>query len=459
MWRHCRIVTFRSVPVRDPARLLAWLDREPVDAAGDAVDAVRRALARPAATEAAVSLAPHGSTICYVAGPDGGRRRALEFDRHGNLLAALRWRPEALDRAWVRIPDRSWLEIEPGVTADAPWGPSADRLLRAERPGGPASALTVFEALDYLRLDRIPVLAEPGRVPPGGGTAVLNLLAALAADQGVPALTYRGPYPGEHLFLSLLESFRYAPAGVPDPLAALAAGTLNWQPAPHERLLVGDVCVHLRGRVEKAVCRGRTYYRPDWQGVGRHAPRRVRDEAGTVRCSLWALGEVIEDHLVLAPDGEVLEVREPRPEEGTARPLPAAVVAGVAAVVAATSADALAPFMRRAAEGLALEWGPVAGDLVEVNGGRARLASALERVARRRLAGAAGPDRPAAALAVLGEIAQLLGDLLRGRAQALLAAQPPGVLEAALWAPPPPEPDRARVIADAVEALLGDLGG
>ncbi len=57
-------------------------------------------------------------------------------------------------------------------------------------------------------------------MPPGGGTAVLNLLAGLAADQGGGPVAYHGPYPSEQLFLALLESFRYEGGGS-DPLAGL----------------------------------------------------------------------------------------------------------------------------------------------------------------------------------------------------------------------------------------------
>ena len=131
-------------------------------------------------------------------------------DRLGTRLAALRWDGGRLESAWVRIPDGSWLGIEPRASADAPWGWS-DRLWHAAEPPGHGwrgTTLTVFEALDWGRIDRIPTLAEPARLPPGGGTAVLNLIVALAVAQGAGPLPYRGPYPTEQLFLALLESFR-----------------------------------------------------------------------------------------------------------------------------------------------------------------------------------------------------------------------------------------------------------
>src|SRR5439155_1537824 len=243
-----------------------------------------------------------------------------------------------LESAWVRIPGGSWLGIEPRATADAPWGWS-DRLWHAAEPppdaGWRGTPLTVFETLDWAHIDRIPTLAEPARLPSGGGTAVLNLIAALAVAQGAGALAYRGPYPTEQLFLALLESFRYEPA-VRDPLAAFIGGGLAWRPAPRERLFVrNDLYVQRRERIEKVVWRGITYYRPDWQGVARHAPRRITDTPGGVRCELWVLEQPLEEHLRLGANGDLSEIVAAEPAPAASRPLPPDVWSGVVATVAA----------------------------------------------------------------------------------------------------------------------------
>jgi len=374
----------------------------------------------------------------------------------------VRWRPDgALACAWVRIADGSWLGVEPAVARHASWGLS-DRLWHARAAPGAARvppeavALTVFEALDWARIDRIPVLAEPARVPPGGGTAVLNLIATLAARQGTPALAYRGPYPGEQLFLALLEAFRYAPAGVEDPLAAFVAGALTWAPAPFEpRFVAEDLYVQRRGRIEKVVRRGVTYYRPDWQGVRRHAPRRVHDAPDGVRCGLWALGQSLEDHLLLSPDGDLVAALEPPARHAAARPASPAVWPGVVGIVAAQSAPPLAPFIRQLAAGLALEWGPVAGDLARLDGARARVDDRILAVLGAALAAAPGrAERAAIALAALAELAALVGDVLRARAQAALAALPLDAQAAALEAAA--DGGGAKTIAEAVGALLAE---
>ncbi len=394
--------------------------------------------------------------LTYAAAPDGVRRRVLEIDRRGTSLAALRWGPGGLAAAWVRTPDGAWLAIEPRAAEHPPWG-LVDRIAVAARAGDRGTPITVVEALDWGRIDRIPTLAEPGRLPPGGGVAVLNLIAALALDQCRPPLVYRGPYPSEQLFLALLESFRYATADR-DPLAAFATGRLTWVPAPHERVFETDgVYVQLRGRIEKVVWRGRTYYRPDWQGVARHTARRVWEADDGPRCSVWALGGALEDHLRLTPAGEATAIMEPAPSPATVRRLGSAVAAGIGATAAAQSVAPLATLIQERARALDFEWGPVDGDLVEVGASRARLSTRL----RGRLAaalGAAGTPaaRAAVGLAALTEIALAMGDALRADAQSRLATLTEGEQRACLAASPAADATDARVIMDAVRALLND---
>ncbi len=328
-------------------------------------------------------------------------------DRRGTLVTVLR--PTAtgsLESAWVRIPDGSWLGIEPRATRDAPWGWS-DRLWHAAEPpanGWHGARLTLFEAIDWARIDRIPVLGEPARLPPGGGTAVLNFIAARAIEQGAGPLPYRGPYPTEQLFLALLESFGYEP-DVSDPLARFVAGELTWRPAPAERLFVGDgLYVQARDRIEKVVWRGITYYRPEWQGVVRHAPRRVVDSPEGVRCGLWALARPLEDSLLLRADGDLDSILAHEPAPAASRPLPAAVWSGVAAVVAARGAAPLAPFVESVAQAFSLEWGPVARDLIQIGRGRVRISARLrDALAAGLVAAPAAADRAALGLAAIAE--------------------------------------------------------
>jgi hypothetical protein len=434
----------RAVTTERGERLRRWLAAAEVDAPR-AVAAARRALERGAH----MVTAPHGSVICYGDDLPLRRRRLIEFDPNGVVLAAFVWDDDALTSARVRLPDRSWIAIEPRATTEAPWGMSD--CLRHD-----AGAETVAEALDWTRVDRIPTVLEPARLPSGAGTAVLNVIAGLAADQQRTSLRYHGPYPTEQLFLALLESFRYAPAS-DDPPAAFAAGALAWHPAPHERHFAGaDVVVQARDRVEKIVWRGRAYYREDWQGIRRRAPRRLVDRAGGVSAVLWALGAPVEEHLRLPGDGPPVLLPLPSVTDPPSRPLAPAVAEGALAIVAATGAPPLAPFVRAAGGKLTLAWEPMAGNLFVWRGARVAVSYLFRErlIARLREA----PDRAAragVALIALTEIAALLGDELRARAQARLATLPSAQQAAALATeiPAATDGDAARIAA-AVDALM-----
>src|SRR5258705_50710 len=115
-------------------------------------------------------------------------------------------------------------------------------------------------------------------------------------------------------------------------------GGLVWTPAPAERVFsADDLYVQVRERIEKVVWRGGAYYRPDWQGVARHSPRRIIDATDGVRCVLWALGQRLADHLLLRPDGELATILTAEPPAAASPPLPANVWSGVVAALEGTS--------------------------------------------------------------------------------------------------------------------------
>src|SRR5262245_9616193 len=299
------------------SRLADCLDRPDVRAVDpERLGALRASLD---GDHAAAAVGRAGALVGYDPGP--GRRRVITLDRHGHLTAACRWRSDgALGWAKGLTADGAWIGIEPGAVSHPVWGTS-DRLwlLEPSEVWAPREALTIFQALDYERPDFIPPLLEPGRLPPGAGTTVLNLIAGLMKDQGVARVRYRGPYPTEQLFTALLECFRYDDAA-DDPLGQfMAEGALDWRPAPYEsHHVAAGVAVQVRHQIEKVGLDGVAFYRRDWQGVIRHEPRVVRDEGARVVCSLWALGRTLEDRLVLDRAGEVLD--RPAPAEDSAAP-------------------------------------------------------------------------------------------------------------------------------------------
>ena len=405
-------------------RLRAWLDRPDIAALDPPrIEALARSLSEP---DPPARVERWGTIVGYDTGFP--RRRLVQFDRHGHLIAACHWKTDG-ELGWARCRSASgrWIGVEPGVDTHPAWG-SSDRvwLLDSDEPWRPVEPLSVFRALDWTRLDHIPPLAEPRRLPPGAGSAVLNLVAAMMKDQGLARARYRGPFPSEQLFTSLLESFRYDP-GQSLPLERfLADGGLDWLPAPFESHQVAPwVTVQLRQDIDKVVAGGMVFYRSEWQGIKRREPRVVRDEGERVICSLWALGGPLEDRLILDRSGEILEAPPPRAPEMSPAPLPPVWNSALGDLIARESAPALGSAIVEVLRALVLEWGSVPGDLLRAWEKRIRLSVELRDAATASLRGAApGRERAEQALRFVLEVARLLGPEVRGRAQALLESLP-----------------------------------
>jgi hypothetical protein len=284
----------------------------------------------------------------------------------------------------------------------------------------------------------------------------LNLLAGLAEEQRIAHLAYVGPYPTEALFLALLECFSPAMPG-DDPLAQFTAGGFAWTPAPFTPSFEDEAYVQWRDRIEKVVWRGRTYYREDWGVIRRRAPLRVHDGADGVRCALWALGAPLEDHLLLATDGTPHAVVAPSATtQAPPQRMVRAVCDGLVEIVVASSAAPLAAGLREITAGVTFTWGPVPLALAQVGAGEIRVSSQLATVFAQRLATTATPERRARlGLAMLAEMASAVGDALRARAQARLAAASPDAQTAA-FAQPDENPETARAITAAVAALTSE---
>ncbi len=426
-----------EIAAHDPARLAAL--RRALDGADPPLAAGR-----------------HGALIAFA--PGMPRRRLLELDRRGHLVAAFRWREDG-GLAWAkcRTAHGDWIGVEPGAGPRAAWGDS-DAICRLEPDAvwQPRESLTVFQAVDWARLEWIPPLAAPQRLALGAGTAVLNLVAGLMKDQGLARTRYRGPYPSESLFTALLECFRHDPAQAAPLDLFLAGEGPDWLPAPHERHWVAEgVCVQLRQDVDKVVLDGAPYYRPDWQSIGRREPRLVRAEGDRRVCVLWGLGRALDERLVLEPDGEIVRRLPPRADTRAPAPLPPVWRPALAALVGRESAPVLGAAIAAALDELVLEWGPVPGDLLRLEGNIARVRRQLLDVGLEWIRGAenaAARSERAGGLAL--EVARLLAPELRRRAQVRLEALPADaqqrLWEASQSAETPP-------LGDAVGRLLALL--
>ncbi|MFQ5520516.1 MAG: hypothetical protein ACE5FK_03890, partial [Candidatus Methylomirabilia bacterium] len=385
--------------------------------APDETAALRALLTDPSGAKVVVNVGRHGTITCLTRAVP---RRTLEFDREGTLLTVASWDEAGRPRwAKLKLPDRRWVGIEPRSQQSPIWGESDRLWLLAEGARfRPVELLSHFQAVDYQAVRAIPPLAEPQRLPPGAGSAVLNFLACLLEDQGTREVHYRGPYPTEQLFTSLLESHRYE-ASVDDPLERFMESALPWIPAPHERqFLPGGIYIQLRDSVEKVVLGGKAYYQLQWQSVLRREPRVIRQDGDRLVCSLWALGEPVEDHLILDRAGEVVERRPQSSEAGPTVPLSPGWRKAIRALIAQQTAPPLRPWIEEAQKPLMLDWGPVNGDLLEVQAARVILSLRLPRLFRSQLARCHTlAERLQLALRLITEVSRLLGPTIRLRAQ------------------------------------------
>jgi hypothetical protein len=424
---------------------------------------------RAAPGEAGVVRTDGGLTL-YLPGAGPPRRRLLDLDRAGHVtLAIRRGAGGELREAWTLNVDGSWLGVLRGGADHPLWGAS-DRIVQAGAPGQAAVPLTVCAAVAWEAIAGIPPLAEPARLPPGAGTSILNVLAALAQDQDRAALRYRGPYATEQLFWALLESFRYAEADA-DPLgvflggaeAALLAGEareapLDWIPAPHARGFGdGGLYVQRRDGVEKIGWEGRAYYRIRWQGLTRRehrVVRRVTTPAGESRvvAGLVALGRPLEDHLVLDADGTLLERAGPVAEDhGPDAPLAEPWPDALAALLPLEATPLLGPAIAAVWPELEVTWGAVSRDLVETREARVRLSRGLVRLYRAEAARRPADGRRALARDLVREVLGLVAPAVRQAAAAWLEAEPPARREALVATAG--RLDRATLAARAAPAL------
>ncbi len=154
-------------------------------------------------------------------------------------------------------------------------------------------ALTWMSVTDWTRPTELPTVAEPGRLPPGAGAAILNLIAERAAAAGVAALHYAGPYPTPALWRAAARSFR-AQGGAEPAFCADVVGRaarvarevmreIAFVPAPHRRVAwaAGGGWSEVRDGVERVVVGGIGYER-----TGSPA-RLVETERGAVAAELW----------------------------------------------------------------------------------------------------------------------------------------------------------------------------
>ena len=390
----------------------------------------------------------HGSLSLFAPAQSSPQppQRLATFDRRGRLLLLMTWQADGtLVRCKVRGLDGHFLGIIPGASSHLGWGLSDclwtldDRDDENDELGfRPDRFLTLFRSVPYQDITALPPLDDPGRLPTGTGSTVLNVLSLLSQDQGKSALRYRGPYPSAQLFATLCESFHTGgesgasrerfTQGAEEAAVHLEMkeAALDWSPSPYERFFpAAHTCVQLRDGIEKVYDRGRVYYHPNL-AVSAHALRTEHCHNGqvTYTASLVLLGQSIEDHLILDANGEILE--RPVPPQRWHVRAPAQLSADWKAVlvrlIAAESAAALHPELWPVVEEMPLTWGTVQGELWEEKRTEFVLHAGMIAVYRETVAAArSAGEALLLAARFTSELARLIGPLVRLRAQERLA--------------------------------------
>jgi YD repeat-containing protein len=333
-------------------------------------------------------------------------------DRDGAVHATFDWDGDAA-RVAIRLGGDAPDELVVDPAEDDPIFGRAHPVVVVR--GGKRERRTSCTPIDWRAPRRIPAIAMPGQLPPGAGAPLLNLIALAAAEAGVTALRYAGPYPTAALWTALAACFRTTgdaaafTAGAADRALRLARDEIpiDFAPAPFERAWIRGGEVHLRDGVERARIGGVVY---------RHggSPARLVADGDAVAAEVWFGDAPWARVAVLDAAGRLVDGPRPVPACTNAvigQRFPAALRAALAELIA----DVVAPPLADAARGVLADddvrWadcGAAAArgrpDGIEVH------AALWERLAPH------GLPRLAAALA------EALAPVVAARAQARLAA-------------------------------------
>ena len=351
---------------------------------------------------------------------DGRVTRATGPD--GRALYEAEWSGDRLRRIELTLPDTRKFELVTGRGEHPIIGP-CDAL----RMVGDAEPLAYCGRTDWAAPCEIPALDRPAAIPPGAGTALLNVLAWQAARAGIPWLRYRGPYPTSALFTSLRASFqvggdldRMEEEFTRDVEDAAITGRMSnpsveFVPAPHVWTWPAPrVCVQHRNTVERVYIDGQAF---DRLVVG--ARRLVLDDDGDLVAAIVLAGHRVAEILRFSPDGEPRgepRALESAPADLCGEPLPDAVVGVLAEAIAADAPRLLAPAVFEVLRPGEVRWGDPGMALVRAGEGGVVLHASLVRHL---------PEEPRA---LLGVLVELLGWPVRKLAQRRLSEAAEAIL-------------------------------
>jgi len=236
---------------------------------------------------------------------DGGRLVAVT-DRDGCVHAELVWHGDTAQVTVALVKGGAMLVVDT-AEHDALFGRAHPIVVVT---GDVRERRTTCSPIDWRAPRRIPAIAAPAMLPPGAGSAVLNLIAIAAADAAVTALRYAGPYPTDALWYALGHSFRTSGereafvAGAADRALRLSHDEIpiDFAPAPFERAWIDGGEVHLRDGVVQRVRINGVLYAP------RGTPGRlVAIDGGKLAAEVWFGDRPWSRVAVLDADGRIID--------------------------------------------------------------------------------------------------------------------------------------------------------
>ncbi len=334
------------------------------------------------------------------------RRSEGLTDRIGFTWAELTWNGDTLER--LAVPGATVIceRVQDDLLGDA-------HAIVGDRE------LTRISAIDWARPTEIPAIAAPGRLPPGAGGAIMNVLAILAERAGVASLHYAGPYPTNALWRTLSRSFRTTGTEVSfsehliDRMICLARDPIpiEFTPAPHQRIAISGGHVELRGRLERAVIDG-VSYEPDGSPAVLSAVE-LPEEIGP-RAELWFGDRRYAEIARFLADGTVIVGPNPPPvctSTVIGQSFPPALVGALAELVSDAMPTLLARDARAWFRDRALHWADLGARSCRVRDGVLEFHAALwdhvgpHGLGRLALA-LAGAAAPVVTMALVGDLSR-----------------------------------------------------
>ncbi|MEW6776084.1 MAG: hypothetical protein AB1405_07315 [Bdellovibrionota bacterium] len=369
-------------------------------------------------------LRPYGTVVFYDPREENPER-LLALSENGEILERVSWKKKRLDEARLRLPDGGWLFLRAGGALSPLWGES-DQIFRGKSEEGPWEKLTITRSISWESPREIPPGEEPVKLAGGGGAVLLNFIASLMVDRGAGSARYRGPYPTDQLFDSLLASFGVE--GEPSEARTrftekffevafegkAAEPAVDFRPHPFELLPLPGGALLARERFERLY----------WEGLSYNAAagtKRLWHDGDRWMAGLFCLGRPLEIHAELDWAGRHIAARTPKKAVPQKHPAFGEWREALSLLVLAGAAMPLWPSVFEVFESRKISFGMPRKTLSEVTEKEILLRDDLLDAFAVRAAGVKRRERIDAALALLTEIAADFSPQILAVAQERLA--------------------------------------